>query len=43
MENLFEELFKRHVEVRVVDSLWDIYDDIQKTTLNWSMCRMGFA
>ncbi|MGE7112121.1 DUF6886 family protein [Lysinibacillus sp. NPDC047702] len=43
VENLFEELFKLHVEVRVVDSLWDIYDNIQKTTLNWSMCRMRFA
>ncbi|MFJ7983366.1 DUF6886 family protein [Lysinibacillus xylanilyticus] len=41
--NLYEELFKRNVELRVVDSLWNIYDEIQKTTLNWSMCRMRFA
>ena len=43
VENLFEELFKRNVELRVVDNLWDIYDEIQKTSFNWSMCRMRFA
>lgn len=43
IENLFEEMFKRNVEIRVVDSLWNFYDEIQKTTLNWSMCRMRFA
>ncbi|SFJ58730.1 MULTISPECIES: DUF6886 family protein [unclassified Bacillus (in: firmicutes)] len=41
--DLFEELFKRNVELRLVNNLWDIFDEIQKTTLNWSMCRMGFA
>ncbi|WP_440603493.1 DUF6886 family protein [Bacillus sp. GB_SG_008] len=41
--NLFQELFKRNVELRLVNNLWDIYDEIQKTTFNWSMCRMGFA
>ncbi|MGA3600600.1 DUF6886 family protein [Lysinibacillus agricola] len=43
VDNLFEELFKRNVELRVVDNLWDIHDEIQKTTFNWSMCRMRFA
>ncbi|MGE7952341.1 DUF6886 family protein [Lysinibacillus xylanilyticus] len=43
VENLFEELFKRNVELRVVDNLWDIHDEIQKTSFNWSMCRMRFA
>jgi len=43
VENLFEELFKRNVEVRIVDNLWDIHDEIQKTSFNWSMCRMRFA
>ncbi|WP_460011502.1 DUF6886 family protein [Lysinibacillus sp. CTST325] len=41
--NLFEEMVKRNVELRLVDSLWNIHDEIQKTTLNWSMCRMRFA
>jgi len=43
VENLFEELFKRNVEVRIVDNLWDIHDEIQNTSFNWSMCRMQFA
>ncbi|MFY0516765.1 DUF6886 family protein [Lysinibacillus sp. UGB7] len=41
--DLFQELFTRNIELRIVDNLWDIYDDIQKTTFNWSMCRMHFA
>lgn len=43
VKDLFSELFKYQVELRVVDHLWDISDQIQKTTLNWSMCRMRFA
>ncbi|MFJ7734489.1 DUF6886 family protein [Lysinibacillus sp. NPDC097231] len=43
VENLFQELFNRNTELRVVDNLWDIYDEIQKTSLRWSMCRMQFA
>ncbi|PEB51620.1 hypothetical protein CON65_20580 [Bacillus pseudomycoides] len=41
--DLFEELFKRNVELRLVNNLWDMFDEIQKTTFQWSMCRMGFA
>ncbi|MCP1123845.1 hypothetical protein NKR74_11025 [Bacillus sp. 3103sda1] len=41
--DLFQELFKRNVELRLVNNLWDICDEIQKTAFNWSMCRMGFA
>lgn len=41
--DLFSELFKRKVELRVVDSLWDLRDEIINTSLNWSMCRMGNA
>ncbi|QDQ01998.1 hypothetical protein FOH38_16720 [Lysinibacillus fusiformis] len=41
--DLFQELFTRNIELRIVDNLWDIYDDIQKTTFHWSMCRMHFA
>lgn len=43
IENVFAELFLRGVEVRIVDNLWDICERVQKSTLNWSMCRMGFA
>lgn len=38
--NLFDEHFRRNVELRLVDNLWDISREIQKTTLNWSLCRM---
>lgn len=41
--DLFSELFKRKVELRVVDNLWDLRDEIINTSLNWSMCRMGNA
>ncbi|WP_347551522.1 DUF6886 family protein [Pseudalkalibacillus hwajinpoensis] len=41
--NLFQDVFLRNVELRLVNNLWDICDEIQKTTFNWSMCRMGFA
>lgn len=43
ISDLFNELFNRNVEVRIVNDLWGICEEIQKTTLNWSMCRMDFA
>jgi hypothetical protein len=43
VEDLFEQLFKRNVELRVVDNLWDISEKIKKSSFNWSMCRMGKA
>ena len=43
IDDLFQELFDRNVEVRIVDNLWSISDEIKRTTLNWSMCRMGNA
>lgn len=43
VENPLEELFRRQVEVRFVERLWDSYDEIQQTTLHWSMCRMRNA
>ncbi|WP_062104345.1 DUF6886 family protein [Bacillus niameyensis] len=43
IEDLFSELFKYEVELRVVDNLWGIGEEIQKTTMNWSLCRMKFA
>lgn len=41
--DLFSELFKHNVELRVVDYLWDIGDKVKQTSLNWSLCRMGYA
>lgn len=41
--NLTNELSRRKVELLLVDNLWDISDEIQQTSLNWSLCRMGFA
>lgn len=43
IDDLFDALFQRNVEIRIVDNLWDISDKIKQTTLNWSMCRMGYA
>ncbi len=41
--DLFSELFKRNVEIRFVENLWDIADKVKNSTLNWSLCRMGYA
>lgn len=43
VRDLFAELIKRKVEIRIVDNLWGIADEIEKSTLNWSFCRMAFA
>lgn len=43
LTDLFDELFKRNVEVRIVDNLWDIADAVKASTLNWSLCRMANA
>jgi hypothetical protein len=41
--DLFQALFERNVELRVVDNLWSICRKIQGTSLEWSMCRMRNA
>lgn len=43
LNDLFSELIKRNVEIRIADNLWDIADKLEKSTLNWSFCRMAFA
>ena len=43
IDDLFSELFGRNVELRVLDSLWTLGDAVQKSTLNWSLCRMANA
>lgn len=37
------ELVRRNVEFRVTDNLRQIAEDVQKSTLNWSLCRMKNA
>lgn len=43
INDLLAELIKRNVEITITDNLWNIADEIKKTTLNWSLCRMGYA
>jgi len=42
-DNLYEELFKRNVEVRILNNLWELRDAILESTLNFSFCRMRNA
>ena len=42
-KNLFEALFSRGVEVRLVDQLWDLASAVQQSSLGWSLCRMKNA
>jgi hypothetical protein len=43
LKDLFSELLKRNIEIRITDNLWDIANDVKVSTLNWSLCRMGNA
>lgn len=43
LTDLFGELAKRNVEIRMVDNLWDIAEAVKTSTLNWSLCRMANA
>lgn len=43
LTDLFDELLKRNVEIRITDNLWDIADAVKISTLNWSLCRMANA
>jgi len=42
-DDLFEELFKRDIEVRILNNLWGLAEAVQKSSLKWSLCRMGYA
>lgn len=42
-ENLYEELFKRNVEVRILENLWQLGEAVKKSSLKWSLCRMHNA
>lgn len=41
--DIFAELFKRDVEVRLLSDLWTLGDAVKKSTLDWSLCRMRNA
>lgn len=41
--DLFGELVRRGVEVRLTDRLWDMAEAVQRSSLNWSLCRMSNA
>lgn len=43
IDDLLDELVRRNVEIRITDTLWDIAEAVQSSTLNWSLCRMSFA
>ena len=43
IKDIFGELIKRNVEIRMTDCLWDIAAEVKQSTLNWSLCRMAFA
>lgn len=43
LNDLFAQLVNRNVEIRIVDNLWGIADEVKTSTLNWSLCRMAFA
>lgn len=41
--HLFDELFKRNIEVRLINNLWPLAEEVKKSSLTWSLCRMGYA
>lgn len=43
INDLFEELFKRKIEIKLIPNLIELSGKIKKTSLNWSMCRIGNA
>ena len=40
LDNIFDELFARNVEVRIMNNLWQLAESVKTSTLNWSLCRM---
>ena len=43
IDDLFGELFRRDVEVCIVNNLRAVAEDVQQSTLGWSLCRMRNA
>ena len=42
-DDLFGELFKRNVEVRIIDNLWEFSDKVKNSSLKYSICDMVSA
>lgn len=42
-DDLFNELIKRDIEIRIIDNLWDLAETVKKSSLHLSLCRMGYA
>ena len=40
IDDLFGELFKKNIEVRILNNLWQLGEAVKESTLNWSLCRM---
>lgn len=43
IEDLFVELINRNIEIRITDNLHSIANDVKRSSLNWSLCRMAYA
>ena len=43
LDDLFTELIKHNVEIRVTVNLWNFAAEVKESTLNWSLCRMRNA
>lgn len=43
VDNLFEELFRHDIELRVMKSLWDLWDEVIASSLEYSIIRMRNA
>ena len=41
--DIFAELFKRNIEIRLVHNLWILADAVIKSTLDYSLCKMPNA
>jgi len=42
-DDLYAELFRRNVEVRILDNLWQLGEAVRKSSLTWSLCKMANA
>lgn len=40
IDNLFDALFQRNIEVRLLDNLWPLADAVKKSSLQFSICVM---
>jgi len=43
IDNVFDELFKKKIEIRLINNLWQLADAVAKSTLNFSICDMANA